>query len=303
MIIPSLWLCSGVAFLLTWIILLIVSIPLIYVPEGNCVVYFHNLRKTYSVYYPGYWWSGWDRFFIKKVSTILKEKHTHLLDTRVFSDPIRNYDILSDTKLSIVIDCDVYLQIKDPILFVTASSNPDQVIDTTCKAELRNSFSTLDIDGIVTTQDNIEKELLASLNTDLESYGLICVDITLTRVCLPKPIAESVTAITSKQMQQKCQLIDAETKTKVFLKKLELKKEKEKVNMLIKDKTYKVELEALLNEVRMLKDQDPSIDSNRYIENRFKALAYKNSEKVIFYEPYSPSKKIEINDSEETLKS
>lgn len=257
------------------------------VPPNTCRVYFNSYSGTYSTYFSGWHWVGFSGFFMTPISTLIQEKFTKNIPLTTYHDYIEKYLILTASKLPVFIDCSAHICVSDPHKAVTTSNDIDSMVDSICKSELRNTFSTLDLDQIVTTQSNLQKRLLSSINEDLRSYGISCVGFTLTRVKLPQIIQNSVTKITSEQLQQRCAIIEAQTNQKVHLKNLQLRQQTHKANLAM----AQLDDLELIRRVQEYKKIDPQFSLNNYLNHRFRSKAYSKCNSIALYEGpvYTPT--------------
>ena len=206
----------------------------------------------------------------------LQEKKTSIITLLTYHDQLFNYPIITASKLPLIIDCSAHIKIIDPLLAVTSIRDIDSMVDAICKSQLRNVFSTLDLDEIITTQATLQRKLLASINEDLTGYGVSCVGFTLTRVQLPDNIQSAVTKITSEQMQQRCAIIEAQTKQKVLHIDLALERQAQVTHL----QMARLQHQALLQKLHSYRQTDPNFDLNQYFRNKFKSEAYSKCNSV-----------------------
>lgn len=251
-----------------------------WVPPNSCRVYLNSLTGQYNSYASGWHLLGFTGFFLTPVQSVLREERTSNITLTTYHDYIEKYLILTASKLPVLIDCSAHIRIFDPLHAVTSSTDIDSMVDSICKSELRNIFSTLELDQIVTTQSTLQKRLLSSINEDLIDYGISCVGFTLTRVKLPQIIQDSVTKITSEQLQQRCAIIEAQTNQKVHLKALQLKKQTHEADLAI----ARLDDLELIKRVQAFKKIDPQFSLNTYLNHKFRSSAYSKCNSVTLYE-------------------
>lgn len=252
-----------------------------WVPPSSCMVYYDSLANSYQVLDSGWHWLGYRGYFKSAMETTLQDKKTTIINLRTYHDAITNYPILTESKLPITVDCNAHIKILNPLLAVTSVKDIDYMVDSICKSHLRNIFSTLDLDKIVTTHTALQVSLLASINTELRTYGISCVGFNLTRVQLPPNIHEAVAKLNNEQMQQRCALIAAQTKRKVLQINLELDRKKH---------------EALLQKLEAYKKIDPHFSINSYHSSQVRSRAYSkcssislNQRNYVSTSPHHPS--------------
>lgn len=250
------------------------------VPPRSCVVCFDSRRGTYHTYYSGWSWVGLSGFFQQPITTVLQDQVTSTINLTTYHDLIQRYPIITASKLPLTIDCSAHMRIADPVRALTTLRDIDSMVDAVCKSQLRNIFSTLDLDQIITTQAQLQRRLLAAINQDLLGYGVSCVGFTLTRVQLPTNIQQAVTKITSEQMQQRCALIEAQTKQKVLHIDLQLEREAQVSRM----KLASLDHQALLKRLQDYRRIDPTFSLDKYFSAKFRAEAYSNCKSITLHE-------------------
>jgi len=252
------------------------------VPANTCVVLFDSRTGKSAPYYAGWHWLGFSGFFQSSIFTTLQDTRTDVINLMTYHDHIKSYPILTASKLPITIDCSAHMKIIDPLLAVTSIGDIDSMVDAICKSQLRNNFSTLDLDQIITTQATLQQLLLQSINQDLIVYGVSCVGFTLTRVQLPVNVQQAVTKITSEQMQQRCAIIEAQTKQKIIRINLALDQQKQQVHLAM----GRLDQALLMQNLRDFHALDPHFNLNNYFSCDFRSKAYSKCKSVNLYEGY-----------------
>jgi hypothetical protein len=250
------------------------------VPANSCAVLFSSLTGESTLYQSGWHWLGFLGLFQSSIYTTLQDKYTDTINLMTYHDHIKAYPILTASKLPITIDCSAHMKIIDPLLAVTSIGDIDSMVDAICKSQLRNNFSTLDLDQIITTQATLQLQLLRSINQDLIRYGVSCVGFTLTRVQLPLNIQEAVTKITSEQMQQRCAIIEAQTNQKVIRINLALDQQKQQVNLAM----GRLDQALLMQKLNAFQAVDSQFNLNHYFSSYFRSEAYSKCNTVTLHD-------------------
>lgn len=261
-------------------LILLFSLTIVSVPPNFCSIYFNSVTGKYLVYHAGLHWVGFSTLFLTPIKTVLQEKETSHITLTTYHDNITKYLILSASKLPIFIDCSAHIRITDPLCAVTTSKDIDATVDSICKSNLRNLFSTLSLDQIITTQSTLQKSLLSDINEDLTSYGVSCVGFTLTCVQIPESVQKSVIKITSEQLKQRCSMIEAQTNQKVHLKELQLKQLTHKANL----DMAQLEHQSLMKKLHEFKNLDPRFSINDYLSSKLRSKAYSKCKSIVFYD-------------------
>lgn len=237
----------------------------IYVPPNHLGVYFKNGSSTNLVLKSG-WTLSLENIFLLPYEIQHKGKKTNLVDIRVFSDPVNKYPVLCASRLQINITGSALVRIFDIEKAVTTVVDLDQCIDAHCKAELRNQFSSLTVDEIITKQETIEEELKKALNKDLNYYGVQILGFILSEVHLHKSITDSVQLVTAKQAEYTCLLLEAQNKYDYTMKELATNLEIHKGKL----EELKSQKESELQHLKNLISLDPSLRLKDYLQ--YKAL-------------------------------
>lgn len=257
----------------------------IIIKPGYCRVYFNGLLKVYTCYQAGlHHLRLIDWFFSVPIVNKVQDTVTKDIPLVIYPDKIVKYPILTDSKLNIEIDCVAYIRITDPQLAVTAITDLDNFVDSTCKSQLRNSFSSLSMDQIVKNQGLIEQSLLVSINQDLAKNGVSCVGFCLIKVKLPPQIQQSVASVTSQQLIQKCEIIKSQTKQMLQNIELKLLVAKEQELLKIADLGFQSKLSQKIKQIDQFRKVDPSFKVIDYLNLEAKRPMYDKCSNIILYE-------------------
>lgn len=210
-----------VCVVLIFLPLLLLKASIIIVPKNKIGMYYNYFTGSAMSLEQGTHFSPNYILYVKWLNH-LQDNYTHLVDIRNYSDPIVNYQVLTDSQLKLLITGKAMIRMIDPVKAYNSTTDLDQIIDSLCKAELRNCFSKVTAKQIIQSQDLLQTSLTERLNLDLKDHGAIVEKFIINKVDLPPQLIRAVELTTAKESEHRCKLLDIENQKLLSAAQIEI---------------------------------------------------------------------------------
>ncbi len=133
--------------------------------------------------------------------------------------------VITKDNVTIAVDSFVFYRITDAKLFTYGIDNFDQAMGTLTVSTLRNIIGNLDLEGCLTSRDEINKRITAELDQATDRWGVKVIRVEIKNITPPRDIQQAMDRQMKADREKREKIINAEGDRKARLEKAQADKE------------------------------------------------------------------------------